>query len=131
MELRYTHDHHWVRREPAPGPHARATVGLSDFAQRELGEIAYLELPQVGRRVARGEPVCAIESLKSASELYAPVSGTVVAANHDLTSAPGRALINHDPLGAGWMFVVEMDDPGEFRQLLSAADYARMTASEP
>ena len=55
----------------------------------------------------------------------------MVAANHDLTSAPGRALINHDPLGAGWMFVVEMDDPGEFRQLLSAADYARMTASEP
>ena len=74
MELRYSRDHHWVRRDSS----RRVTVGLSDFAQRELGEIAYLELPGIGMQVAAGTAVCAVESLKSAGELYAPVTGTVV-----------------------------------------------------
>lgn len=126
MDLRYSRDHHWVRRD-APG---RVTVGLSDFAQRELGEIAYLELPRVGAQVAAGSAVCAVESLKSAGELYAPVSGTVAACNEQLTAAGGWTLINRDPLGAGWIFAIEMQDPQEFDQLLTAQEYARLTADE-
>ena len=125
MKLRYSHDHHWVRRDTPE----RVTVGLSDFAQRELGEIAYLELPRVGTRVAAGSAVCAVESLKSAGELYAPVTGTVVAHNADLAGG-GQTLINRDPLGAGWIFVMEMHDPAEFEALLSATDYARLIASD-
>ena len=126
MELRYSHDHHWVRRD-APG---RVTVGLSDFAQRELGEIAYLELPRIGLRVAAGTAVCAVESLKSAGELYAPVTGTVVDRNEKLAADGGQTRINRDPLGAGWIFVMEMDEPAEFDRLLSAAEYARLTATD-
>ena len=126
MELRYSLDHHWVRRDSE----TRITVGLSDFAQREMGEVAYLELPEVGTRVAAGAAVSAIESLKSAGELYAPVGGTIVARNEELARGGGR-LINSDPLGAGWLFVMEMDDPGEFETLLSASEYARRTAGDP
>ena len=126
MELRYSLDHHWVRRDSE----TRITVGLSDFAQREMGEVAYLELPEVGTRVAAGAAVSAIESLKSAGELYAPVGGTIVARNEELARGGGR-LINSDPLGAGWLFVMEMDDPGEFDTLLSASEYARRTAGDP
>ena len=126
MELRYSHDHQWVRRD-APG---RVTVGLSDFAQRELGAIAYLELPRIGAQAAAGSALGAVESLKSAGELYAPVSGTVVACNERLANADGRALINRDPLGAGWIFVLEMADPAEFDQLLSGEEYARLTADD-
>ena len=126
MELRYSLDHHWVRRDSE----TRITVGLSDFAQREMGEVAYLELPEMGTRVAAGAAVAAIESLKSAGELYAPVGGTIVARNEELARGGGR-LINSDPLGAGWLFVMEMDDPGEFDTLLSASEYARRTAGDP
>ena len=105
-------------------------MGLSDFAQRELGEIAYLELPGIGTQVAAGTAVCAVESLKSAGELYAPVTGTVVECNAALAAEGGKTLINRDPLGAGWIFAMEMDQPAEFEQLLSAAEYARLTASD-
>lgn len=124
MELRYSLDHQWARRDTG----RRITVGLSNFAQREMGEVAYLDLPEVGERVAGGSAVCAIESLKSAGELYAPVSGTVVACNEELAQPGGGRLINSDPLGAGWVFVMEMDDPGEFEALLSESEYARRTA---
>lgn len=124
MELRYSLDHQWARRDAG----RRITVGLSNFAQREMGEVAYLDLPEVGVRVAGGSAVCAIESLKSAGELYAPVSGTVVACNEELAQPGGGRLINSDPLGAGWVFVMEMDDPGEFEALLSESEYARRTA---
>lgn len=127
MELRYSHDHHWVRRNTL----RRVTIGLSDFAQRELGEIAYLELPAIGMQVAAGTAVCAVESLKSAGELYAPVTGTVVERNEELAAEGGRTLINRDPLGAGWIFAMEMDEPSEFDRLLSATEYARLTATDP
>lgn len=123
MELRYSQDHQWARRDGAQ----RITVGVSDFAQREMGEVAYLDLPQVGTRVAGGAAVCAIESLKSAGELYAPVGGTIVARNEELSRPGGGRLINSDPLGAGWVFVMEMDDPGDFDALLSASEYAHRT----
>ena len=126
MEVRYSLDHHWARRESAE----RITVGLSDFAQREMGEIAYLELPVVGMRVSAGASICAIESLKSAGELYAPVAGTIVACNERLTRSGGHRLINSDPMGVGWIFAMEMDDPSEYEALLSASDYARRMADD-
>jgi glycine cleavage system H protein len=116
----YTKDHTWVLAEGA-----RARVGISDFAQSELGEIAYVELPATGRRVARGEVACTVDSLKSSSEIYAPVSGTVVESNPAVAAEEGCALVNRDPLGRGWLFVIEMSEPGELDELLPEAEYAR------
>jgi glycine cleavage system H protein len=114
----YTKDHAWVL---VMGNIAR--VGLSDFAQKELGEIAYVELPEVGKKVLRGDVVCAVDSLKSSSEIYAPVSGTVREVNKNLSEEGGRGLINKDPLGEGWIFSLEMSDPSECNLLLSDKDY--------
>ncbi len=116
----YTRDHIWVL---VTGTHAR--VGVSDFAQAELGEIAYVELPAAGTRVSRGDVVCTVDSLKSSSEIYAPVSGTVIEANPSLATEEGCALINADPLGEGWIFGLEMSDPSELGLLLSEKEYAR------
>jgi glycine cleavage system H protein len=101
----------------------QAKVGISDFAQSELGEIAYVELPPVGRRVQRGEVTCTVDSLKSSSEIYSPVSGTVVAANTVLSAEDTCTLVNSDPLGEGWLFVIEMSDPGELGLMLPEAEY--------
>ena len=114
----YSKDHEWVLREGT-----RAKVGISDFAQSELGEIAFVELPEVGKRVSRGEAVCSIDSLKSTSEIYAPVSGTIVQVNETLADEKACSIINSDPLGRGWLFVVEMNEPGEMEELLSPEQY--------
>ncbi len=116
----YTKDHTWVLAEGA-----RARVGISDFAQSELGDIAYVELPAAGRRVERGEVACTVDSLKSSSEIYAPVSGTVVEANLVLAAEESCTLVNTDPLGEGWLFVIEMSDPGELDHLLPEGEYER------
>jgi glycine cleavage system H protein len=119
----YTKDHTWVL---ASGTTVR--VGISAFAQGELGEIAYVELPQLGKRVSRGEVVCTLDSMKSSSEIYAPVSGVVQETNPSLASEEGCTLINRDPLGEGWMFSLELSNPGELGLLLSEQDYARYIA---
>lgn len=99
-------------------------VGLSSFAQAELGDVAWVELPAVGRHVGRGEAVCAIESLKSAGEVYAPVSGTVVEVNRALADEQrGCSAINRDPLGDGWLFLLRPDDPAELDGLMSPHEY--------
>ena len=116
--LFYTKDHTWVLTEGN-----RAKVGISDFAQRELGDIAYVELPETGRRLERGEVACTVDSLKSSSEIYAPVSGTVAEVNGVLASEESCALINKDPLGEGWLIVLEMSNPGELRNLLAEKEY--------
>jgi glycine cleavage system H protein len=118
----YTKDHTWV---VAAGTLAR--VGISDFAQAELGEIAYVELPRPGARVTRGEVVCTVDSLKSSSEIYAPVSGVVTEVNGALASEENCTLVNRDPLGEGWLVVIEMKDPGELDLLLSEEAYASYT----
>jgi glycine cleavage system H protein len=118
----YTKDHTWVE---AHGPHAR--VGISDFAQSELGDIAYVELPGRGARVVRGEVVCTVDSLKSSSEIYAPVSGVVVEVNSLLSREENCALVNRDPLGEGWLVVIEMQDPDELKLLLAEEEYAAYT----
>jgi len=123
-EYLYSRDHGWVEAE---GRLAR--VGISEFAQKELGEIAYLELPELGRQVRQGEAVCSIDSLKSTSEIYAPVSGKVVGVNERLRSGGGCALINTDPLGEGWIFILEMSDPGQLGGLLSAEAYSSYVAA--
>lgn len=118
--LYYSRDHAWVRVEGS-----RAVVGISEFARTELGEVSYVELPAPGKRVARGEVVCSLDSLKSASDVYAPVSGTVAEANQGLAGEAGCARVNGDPLGEGWLFSLEMEDPAELAELLDADGYRR------
>ena len=119
-DLRYTKDHLWVRVE---GETAR--VGLSAFAQGELGEVAYVQLPAPGRVVRAGEAVCAIDSMKSTSEVCTPVSGTVRAVNTVLLDATEVGRVNSDPEGEGWLFLVTMEKPAELGELLSAEQYRR------
>ncbi len=120
---RYTREHAWARPQ---GDTVR--VGISPFAQGELGDIAFIDLPEVGRHVAAGEPVCTIESLKSTSEVYAPLSGTVTEVNSQLLDERQCALVNRDPLGAGWLFAMAPDDPKAVEGLLTAAQYENWLA---
>ena len=114
----YTRDHAWVM---VTGKLAR--VGISDFAQQELGEIAYVELPSPGRRLSRGDVGCTVDSMKTSSEIYSPVSGTVIRVNSAVETEENCGLINSDPLGSGWLYEVEMEDPAELRSLLPEKDY--------
>jgi glycine cleavage system H protein len=121
--LRYTAEHEWVG-EPAGG---RIRFGITDFAQAALGDIVYVSLPEVGSQLSAGTPVGEVESTKSVSDIYAPVSGRVVARNEALESTP--ELINSDPYGEGWLVEVELDDPQAAAGLLDAAAYAGLTAA--
>jgi glycine cleavage system H protein len=103
----------------------RVRAGLSAFALAELGDVAWVELPAAGRHVQRGEAACSIESLKSTGEVYAPVSGTVVEVNAALADEQGCSALNRDPLGDGWLFVLQPDDPAELEALMSADEYTR------
>jgi len=120
----YSEDHEWILRE-----NNRVKVGISEFAQVELGDIAFVELPEVGKLVKRGEAVCSIDSLKSTSEIYAPVSGTVVRINEALTDEKSSSIINQDPLGRGWLFILEMSNPEEIDGLLTREAYERYLES--
>jgi len=115
-KLRYTREHEWVLIEGS-----QATIGITDFAQHELGEVVFVELPKVGDSVTKDEPFGVVESVKAASDVYAPVSGEVTEANEDLVSSP--ELINDDPYGDAWLIRVEMSDPSEIEHLMSAQDY--------
>lgn len=120
-ELRYTPDHEWVRVEEGG-----ARIGITDFAQDALGDVVYVELPTVGTSVAKGDTVGEVESTKSVSEVYAPVSGEVVAVNGELVAAPQR--LNEDPYGNGWICTIAASAPGDLDSLLSADDYRALTA---
>jgi glycine cleavage system H protein len=116
--LFYTESHEWVRRE---GENAR--VGITDHAQAELTDVVYVELPKVGAQAeARGQ-IAVVESVKAASDIYAPVKGTVVEVNEALQANP--ALVNTDPFGEGWIFVLKMDSPDDVKQLKDAAAYRK------
>jgi glycine cleavage system H protein len=123
-EYLYSKDHEWVLRE-----NNLATVGVSEFAQSELGEIAFVELPEIGTAVKQGEAVCSIDSLKSTSEIYAPVSGIVSRVNEALSEEKNSTIINTDPLGRGWLFVLEMSNPEELDSLLTQEAYKRYLES--
>jgi glycine cleavage system H protein len=122
-QILYSTDHTWVRADGSA-----CKVGISDFAQKELGEIAFVELPEVGLEVEQRDSVCSIDSLKSTSEIYAPISGTVVKVNGPLASEERCGLINSDPLGEGWLFAIEAARPEELSSLMSQADYERYIA---
>lgn len=115
-ELKYSKEHLWVRREGR-----KAVVGVTDFAQEELGAIASVELPEEGDEVEQEDSMGSIEARKTVAELYAPLSGTVLDMNHELLDNP--ALINDDPYDAGWLLEIEISDPDELKSLMSADDY--------
>jgi len=115
-ELKYTEEHLWVHIE---GPNAR--FGITDHAQKELEDIVYVELPEKGKKVQRGDIICAIESVKSTNDLPCPLSGEIHSINTRLRDEP--EIINSDPYGAGWIFTIHMDNPKEVDDLLSSAAY--------
>ena len=119
--LKYSKDHEWVRVEGDIG-----TVGISDYAQDQLGDVVYVELPEVGRTVAQNEEAAVVESVKAASEVYAPVSGEVVEVNQALEDDP--ALVNGDPTGEGWFLKLRLSAPGELDGLMDDAAYAEYVA---
>jgi len=121
-DLRYSTDHEWVRAAPA-----RVRVGITEYAQDALGDVVFVQLPDVGTVVDAGGVLGEIESTKSVSELYAPVSGTVVTVNEALVDAPEE--VNADPYGAGWICELEPADPGQLDALLDAAAYRALTES--
>jgi glycine cleavage system H protein len=118
-ELKYTKDHEWIQPDTA-----EARVGITDYAQKQLGDVVYLELPEVGRRLEKGEVFGTIESVKAVSELYSPVSGVVTSVNSGLTEKPER--VNSDPHGS-WMIAVKPDDGTGYGDLLDATQYAELT----
>jgi len=115
-DLRYSKDHEWVRVEGAA-----AWVGITDYAQDSLGDVVYVEIPDVGTTMNAGQVFGEVESTKSVSELYSPVSGTVDSTNPDLSAEPDR--LNRDPYGEGWICTIAMSDPAEVDGLMSAAEY--------
>lgn len=117
--LRYSAEHEWVAVEGS-----RARVGVTDYAQDSLGDVVYVQLPDEGTLVVAGAACAEVESTKSVSDIYAPVSGTVVEVNRALDDEP--ELVNRDPYGAGWIFVVELADAAELDALLAAAAYRRL-----
>jgi glycine cleavage system H protein len=125
-DLKYTAEHEWVR--VADDSDGRARVGITYYAQEQLGDIVFVTLPELGAEVAAGDPCGEVESTKSVSDVYAPVSGTVVARNDALDASP--ELVNSEPYGDGWMFEIEPSDPEEMSDLLDAAAYeARVVAA--
>jgi len=122
-ELRYSEEHEWVKTE---GEQVR--IGITDFAQSELGDIVFVELPEVGDEVTADEPFGSVESVKTVSELYAPISGKVVAVNEDLSDNP--EFVNESPYEKAWMIVVEPSDAGELENLMSAEQYEEMVKED-
>jgi glycine cleavage system H protein len=121
MARKYSKDHEWVEVSGKT-----ATVGISDFAQEQLGDVVFVELPEVGRVVAAHEQVAVVESVKAASEVYSPVAGKVVEANQAIVDDPAK--VNADPFGAAWFFKLELSDPSELDGLMDEAAYRAFAA---
>lgn len=121
-DRKYSKDHEWVR-----GEGAAVRVGITDFAQRELGDIVFVELPEIGKELRRGDTLGTIESVKAVSEIYAPVSGKVVAANDALTDKP--ETVNDDPHGEGWYCTIEPSSPEELDELMDAEAYRELAGA--
>ena len=121
MTVKYTRDHEYIRVEGDT-----AVVGITEYAQAQLGDVVFVELPELGRTVAKGGEAAVVESVKAASEVYAPVSGEVVAVNAALEAAPGT--VNEDPLGKGWFVRMRLADPAELDGLMGEDDYKAYVA---
>lgn len=122
-DLKFTKSHEWVKSDSDS-----MSVGITDHAQQLLGDLVFIELPEVGKEVNAGDELGVVESVKAASDFYAPVSGVVVAINQDVSSNP--ALVNTDPLGAGWLVKIKISNPDELNQLLNATEYTSHIADE-
>jgi glycine cleavage system H protein len=114
--VKYTRDHEWIRVEADT-----AVIGITDYAQTQLGDVVYVELPTVGRRVEKGKEAAVVESVKAASQVYAPVSGEVIAVNDALSGEPGK--INADPMGEGWFLKLRIANPKELDALMDETAY--------
>ena len=121
---RFTKDHEWVRLDGD-----LAVVGITDYAQSQLGDVVYVELPEIGHRVEKGKEAAVVESVKAASDVFAPVSGEVAEVNDALAADPAR--INADPMGAGWFLKVRLADPKELEALMDETAYRRFVAERP
>lgn len=121
--FRFTKEHEWVLVEGDTG-----TIGISFHAQKELGDIVYVDLPKVGATAEKGKTIGSVESVKAVSDIYAPVSGEVTEVNEMLTTSPEK--LNEDPHGAAWLFKVKLSTPAEVGELMSAADYAAYAGDE-
>jgi glycine cleavage system H protein len=117
-ELRYSEEHEWATVDENI-----ATIGITDYAQEQLGDIVYIELPETGTQVIKGDKFGVVESVKAVSDLYSPVTGTVVTVNTGLPNTP--ETVNEEPYGDGWMIRVEMSDPEELDNLMTAAEYEK------
>jgi glycine cleavage system H protein len=121
--FRYTKEHEWVRVEGDTG-----VIGITDHAQKELGDIVYVDLPKVGTRIEQGKTLGSVESVKAVSDIYAPVSGEIIEVNDALATAPEK--LNEDPHGAAWLVKIKLSAPEETKQLLSAGDYQSYVGAE-
>jgi glycine cleavage system H protein len=123
QDCRYTKDHEWIKVEGD-----RGRIGITDYAQKQLGDVVFLELPEVGKSLGAGDQFGTVESVKAVSELFSPVGGEVVEVNDAIAAKP--ELVNQDPHGKAWMIVVRMADPASVGSLMDAAAYAAFVASE-
>jgi glycine cleavage system H protein len=122
MTIKFTKDHEYVRVEGDAG-----VVGITDYAQQQLGDVVFVELPAVGKSIAKGTEAAVVESVKAASEVFAPVSGEVLEVNSDLEQSPGA--VNEDPLGRGWFVKLRISDPSELDGLMGEDEYKALVAS--
>ena len=121
--LKYSKEHEWVATEASV-----ATIGITDYAQDQLGEIVYVELPAVGDKISKDDPFGVVESVKAVSDIYAPVSGTVIEINEDLPESP--EVVNEDPYGDGWLIKVKISDATELDDLMDNEEYEELVAKE-
>ena len=121
-DLKYTEDHEWVRVESD----GTATVGITDHAQKTLGDIVFVEMPQVAQKFEAGEPVGTVESVKAASEIFTPVGGEITAFNEDVSDSP--ETVNEDPYGDGWIYRIKLSNKSDLNNLLSPDAYAKLIA---
>ena len=115
-DVKYTNEHEWVRVDGDVG-----TIGITNYAQEQLGDVVFVDVPQVGRKVTKGESIAVVESVKAASDIFAPVTGEVVAANGALTDSPGD--VNAEPMGKGWFFRIRLSNKSELDGLMDEAAY--------
>jgi glycine cleavage system H protein len=122
MSIRFTKDHEYIRLEGDTG-----IVGITDYAQQQLGDVVFVELPEIGKTVAKGAEAAVVESVKAASEIFAPVSGEVIAINSDLEGSP--AVVNEDPFGKGWFLKLKIRNPAEMNDLMTEDQYVEFLKS--
>lgn len=123
-DLKYTRDHEWLRLDDD----SVVTIGITDHAQAQLGDLVFVEVPEIGMSLGAGDGAAVVESVKAASDVYAPVAGEVVGANEQLDESP--ELVNNDPFGEGWIYQLRIENPDALEELMSAADYEAFAESE-